>query len=77
MFKVKEAVRLEPRENASRRTKNRIKQYGPIFEFVRLGNPQCFNGEGAISVRSFNGTWAGWFPRNEVDGVVVDWINKE
>lgn len=66
-----EAVKLEALPNASRRTKNRIKENGPFFFIKDTGN-HLFDWEvgpcqvSGVLVASEDGDWFGWLPANEI-----------
>ena len=54
----KQTVRIEPTNEASKRTKNRIRERGPIFQVERHhldGNTWLMSG----------GEWLGWLPVDE------------
>jgi len=50
------AVTITPKKKASQRTKNRIREHGPAFQFVEEAG-------GSWLLRS--GDWFGWLPLNE------------
>jgi hypothetical protein len=58
-------AKLSPSDEASQRTKNRIREHGPDFKVERIEGAACFNGEEAALVRSEDG-WFGWLPLDEV-----------
>jgi len=58
-----ESVKLQALPNASRRTKNRIKENGPFF-FIKKTGDHFF--ESGILVASEDGDWFGWLPANEI-----------
>ena len=64
-----ETIMISPTLHASRRTKNRIKEHGPVFERVDVRN-----GSWLLSA----GEWFGWLRRNEfhVDCVGEKFIEK-
>jgi hypothetical protein len=49
-------VTISPTKKASQRTKNRIRENGPVFEFIQERNTSWL-------LRA--GEWFGWLPRNE------------
>ncbi len=51
---------------SSLRTRNRLKEHGPVFEFIKVRNPECFSGREGILVRSQKTDWLGWIEKNEV-----------
>ena len=53
-------VTISPTKKASGRTKNRIREHGPVFEVV--GTDDTLGGEQLLA-RS--GNWLGWLPRDE------------
>lgn len=57
--------KLSPSDEATQRTKNRIREHGPDFKVERVEGAACFDGEESVLVRSEDG-WFGWFPLNEV-----------
>lgn len=77
MFKkmTNEIVRIEANNNASQRTKNRIREHGELFILRdRAGNVQSLSGNPGILVEAFgpdllspnDDDWFGWFPESEV-----------
>lgn len=48
-------------QTASGRTRNRINEAGPDFEFIENSNRP-----GQILLRSLKTNWFGWLPRNEI-----------
>lgn len=48
-------------QTASGRTRNRINEAGPDFEFVENSNRP-----GSILLRSLKTNWFGWLPENEI-----------
>jgi hypothetical protein len=48
-------------QTASLRTRNRINDNGPDFEFIE--NP---NRPGSILLKSLKTNWLGWLPENEI-----------
>ena len=62
-------VELQALQNASKRTRERIKQHGPVFR-----SPKEDDGE--ILVRTEN--WIGWLPKNQMRIIEVkDGISQE
>jgi len=53
---------------ASKRTRNRIRENGPTFTFVKKGRPASLTGDGVL-LRSKRTGWFGWLPLEEVDMV--------
>ena len=51
--------------NASKRTKDRIKEHGPIFKMESFDNPPCMNGVPSVFLRSKDG-WFGWLIKDEI-----------
>ena len=49
-------VKISPTKKASQRTKNRIRENGPVFEFIQERN---------ASWLLRGGEWFGWLPRGE------------
>ena len=64
---MKMNVTLEVNDNATRRTRNRIREHGPYFRAERSGTcrviPKCVDELGWL-VRAEDG-WFGWLPRSE------------
>jgi len=56
-------IKAAPR--ASSRTRNRLREHGPVFKLVREDEPICFAGVRCIFLRS--GEWFGWLPLNEIE----------
>tara|TARA_Y100000296_G_scaffold77307_1_gene98814 strand:- start:318 stop:509 length:192 start_codon:yes stop_codon:yes gene_type:complete len=54
-------IRVKAKSNASRRTKNRVKEHGPVFELEKVK----FNTWERL-LRSDDG-WFGWLPFNEIE----------
>jgi hypothetical protein len=51
-------VRIKAKQNASKRTKNRIREHGPFFDIQpRLDGVKLFR----------SGAWFGWLPENELE----------
>jgi len=55
-------VIIKPTKEASKRTKERIKQHGPMF--TKEGTDNTLSGEVWL-LRS--GEWLGWLPREELE----------
>ena len=51
--------------NASKRTKDRIKEHGPIFNMEAFDNPSCMDGVPSVFLRSKDG-WFGWLMEDEI-----------
>jgi hypothetical protein len=67
-------IMISPTKKASQRTKNRIRENGPVFEFVQeTGSNWMLRGR-KLTV----GSWVGWLPRNEfhVERVGKKFIDK-
>ena len=58
-------VRVTAVSGASARTRNRLREHGPVFKLVREDKPICFAGVRCVFVRS--GDWFGWLPINEIE----------
>ena len=66
-------VKLTPRNNASLRTKNRIKSNGPAFILEKtVMNVLTFEHE-AFFLKSETTNWCGWLTLNEVE---MEYINE-
>ena len=74
-------IRIEPNEQASQRTKNRIKERGPWFVIERKHDSQTLGliGKGdteswlVAEVDSPDGDrWTGWLPANEFNVVETE-----
>ena len=50
---------------ATKRTKNRLRENGPFFTFVKKGRVKSLEGE-SILLRSEKTGWFGWLPLEEV-----------
>lgn len=48
-------------QTASGRTRNRINETGPNFEFIENSNRP-----GSILLKSLKTNWLGWLPKNEI-----------
>jgi hypothetical protein len=66
-------ILISPTEKASQRTKNRIRENGPVFEVVdsRSEVQKAFNSGGWL-LRSEGGHWFGWLQRNEFHVELID-----
>ena len=51
--------------NASKRTKDRIKEHGPLFKMESFDNPPCMDGVPSVFLRSKDG-WFGWLIKDEI-----------
>jgi len=51
-------IMISPTNKAIRRTKNRIREHGPVFQVERVG---LVSGDWLLA----SGEWLGWLPRNE------------
>lgn len=64
-------VTIKALGGATRRTKNRIRENGPVFIVRQKTTPVCFNGRQAVSVDSVPQTdrkvWQGWLPCDEIE----------
>lgn len=49
---------------ASKRTRSRVKESGPLFTFVKHGSAGVRSGE--VLLRSVSTGWFGWLPLNEI-----------
>lgn len=59
-------VRVQPaNDNVSMRTKNRIREKGPLFHVIKTGTPQAL-GEPGVLLRSETANWLGWLPSSEI-----------
>ena len=61
-----ETITISPTKEASKRTKNRIRENGPDFQVMRKNTQHVF-AIGCVAgslLRSENG-WLGWLPRSE------------
>ena len=66
MFKTLDLVAEVPfTPNASKRTKDRIKEHGPIFNMEAFDNPSCMDGVPSVFLRSEDG-WFGWLISDEI-----------
>ena len=68
---MKMNVKLKANDQASRRTRNRIREHGPSFRAIKSGNCQDLGDDLHLLVRSENG-WLGWLPWNEVNNFSLD-----
>ena len=55
-------------QTASKRTRNRVKENGPEFTFIRAGTPSLPSiGSGpAVLLESQRTRWMGWLPAGEI-----------
>lgn len=68
----KEIVKVKAKLLASKRTKNRIKERGPIFNALSVQNHVWqFPGVDCLLIESLDGKWLGWLPINEITIEVV------
>ena len=72
-------VTLKSNSNSSRRTRNRIREHGPIFRAERSGthkdHPHNVDGlSGLCWLLSAEDGWLGWLPRGEFDFTHADQI---
>jgi hypothetical protein len=77
----KQTVRIEPTNEASKRTKNRIRERGPIFQRDRIhldGNSWLMRqtvSNGCTTFPHQHGEiWVGWLPVNEFK--VIEKVNR-
>jgi hypothetical protein len=68
-------VKLAATVNASQRTKNRIREHGPVFEWVEERRTDLFGGGVCMLVRVISGSWLGWLPKDEI--IVKKWLDNE
>jgi hypothetical protein len=62
-------IRVAANENASQRTKNRVREHGPLFSVEdESKSVRCLSGKSGILLRS--GEWFGWLPVEEVSFTV-------
>ena len=76
-MQVGEIVELRPTRDAANRTKNRIREHGPLFEIRSMKeNVACLGVAGAFLVAltknasDFKGgkeSWTGWLPTKEIE----------
>ncbi len=53
--------------NASQRTKNRIREHGPVFKVRQMSmSVNAMDGRACVSVESPDG-WFGWLPLDEIE----------
>lgn len=62
---------IEPSENATQRTKNRIKERGPTFYLVSVCDRTFMHDEKVVLFRSTDDLWMGWLPEREIKIVRV------
>jgi len=60
-------ITIQATKRATARTKNRIREHGPKFEFQRVDRPVCAKGESCVLVKSVKTDWLGWIPVKEVE----------
>lgn len=64
---------IQPIKTATRRTINRVREYGPRFIIEEWdASVSCFGGMGGVKVRSLNNEdeWTGWLPESEI--ILID-----
>jgi hypothetical protein len=62
-------IRVEAKKNASQRTKNRVREHGPLFSVIKESKSvRCLSGKSGILLES--GEWSGWIPLDEVSFTV-------
>lgn len=60
-------INLIAKSNAHMRTKNRVRDNGPVFNFVKeLDSVDFFEGK-AILVESVKTNWFGWLPIEQLE----------
>lgn len=60
-------INIAAKNNAHMRTKNRIRDNGPLFTFIKeLDNLDFFEGKG-ILVQSVKTEWFGWLPIEQLE----------
>lgn len=57
-------VAINP-QSASKRTRNRVKEGGPDFTFVKRGTDNTFRSD-SVLLRSPKTGWFGWLPLGEI-----------
>ena len=67
-----ERVTITPTAEASRRTKNRIREHGPEFEMEARISNSVFGLSGSCRGFRAGDGWIGWLPENEFDIVICD-----
>ena len=78
-MKAGEIVKLRPSKGAVNRTKNRIREHGPLFEVHAIKESVACLGAGGVflsaitkNASDFNGgkeSWTGWLPTKEIEVV--------
>ena len=61
-MKNMKTIMISPTSKASKRTKNRIREHGPVFQVEQGGSPWPPVERGWLLA---SGKWLGWLPRNE------------
>lgn len=61
-------MRFTPNENATRRTKDRIRQHGPDFSLLDDKQHLPIMGGPALCLRSERTGWLGWLRTDELEG---------
>lgn len=77
-FKPLKQVLVRAESNASLRTKNRIREHGPVFLMEKMEAQVGFWANGGILIHSKKTDWIGWLPKNEIFWIIDnDWDYKE
>ena len=66
-------VQVKAKPNASLRTKNRIKEHGPILLFFKISNQTDF--DPGINYHGFStvkGEWWGWLKSDEIEVTEIE-----
>ena len=62
---------VTPNGRACMRTKNRVREHGPIFTILNeKESVPCLDGEAGFLFRSDDG-WEGWIPKAEIEGPII------
>ena len=64
-------INIEAMPKASQRTKNRLRENGPVFRVKKAEKAQCMGGRVAFLLTAPNG-WHGWLPMEEVKFSAID-----
>lgn len=59
------AVRING-QSASKRTRSRVKENGPLFEIVKMGAERQKMRTSAVLLQSKTTNWLGWLPTKEI-----------
>ena len=59
-------IEIKANNNASTRTKNRIREHGGTFETAVFGTSRGLGGRKAVLLTSSDG-WHGWLPMDEIE----------